>query len=187
MTVNVRTLSGKPNDLGISFYLNPETNPTPIAKDLKELIAVSNDVSIDTIKLLFEGRILKDDDTLSSKGVTDGSSILMLKGRLKTKKPDEVIIEDVKEDQQYQLPEISEEEKVRKFQEAMSKNPEAFMSNLMNNPLISRIAGQDKEIFIKMLKDPNFIKNVVSTGEGGVSNKIKNETENMKDTQEKDN
>lgn len=72
ININIKSSSDK------KFVITIEPSKTIL--DLKEAIAAQTDVPADRQRLIFSGRVLKDNDLLSDYKVADGNTIHMVKG-----------------------------------------------------------------------------------------------------------
>jgi len=74
MSININIKSSSDKKFVIAI------EPSKKVLDLKEAIAAQTDVPADRQRLIFSGRVLKDDDLLSDYKVADGNTIHMVKG-----------------------------------------------------------------------------------------------------------
>lgn len=72
ININIKSSSDK------KFVISIEASKKVL--ELKEAIAAQTDVPADRQRLIFSGRVLKDDDLLSEYKVADGNTIHMVKG-----------------------------------------------------------------------------------------------------------
>jgi ubiquilin len=74
MSININIKSSTDKKFVISIEASKKV------LELKEAIAAQTDVPADRQRLIFSGRVLKDDDLLSEYKVADGNTIHMVKG-----------------------------------------------------------------------------------------------------------
>ena len=81
ITICVKHLSSRVYEITI--------NPRETVERLKEKVAELSNISVDTIKLIFRGKILKNNsDILTDLGITTGHTIHMVKKKTKASKPE---------------------------------------------------------------------------------------------------
>lgn len=76
ITINVKG----PSELKLSITISPSKQ----VSELKTAIASQSDVEAERQRLIYSGRVLKDDDLLASYNVQDGHTVHMVKGAPKS-------------------------------------------------------------------------------------------------------
>ncbi|WWC69650.1 uncharacterized protein I206_103593 [Kwoniella pini CBS 10737] len=72
-----------PSELKLSITISPDKTVT----DLKEAIAAKSDVEKERQRLIYSGKVLKDEDAISTYKIQNGHTIHMVKGAAKTNNP----------------------------------------------------------------------------------------------------
>lgn len=180
MNVSIKTVSGEKHDI--------EVEPTSTVKEVKEKLSELTKNNVELIKLIFSGRVLKNNETLDECDYVGEKNqfMVMMISKKKPKKPTPVSVEETPTptptpapipsstptgvsglplmfQQIFQHPQGARALLGAQMYQILTAP--GFIERLLSqNPIIKAFSEQHPEEFKSIISDENFLKNAVSMG-----------------------